>query len=837
MSGLGSFLEGVMQGAQVRRSWDRQDRAEKREVEDRTRRQEHDQWARSRTDRLDEQNAEDRRRRRSTEDSNAEWLEIQRDRQRDAYEREDAERQAYKDSYAATLEAEETGETAPAPAGTSAQPAPTPASGRQLRFPNTDPSQTTGPVLRMPSVQGNPIVPPQMPPEPSVPQQPDLMAELPERVVPAAYVPPTPPAAPAPSTSSAPAVGGPTSPAPPPVDDAPVAPRARQVSRPDTVAPTPLPALPERDDSGRGSRRFQDAIAQIGSSTVTPQLAMEADRAEAALMAGVNPQTGQALNAYEQRQLQGVVDAATMQLRRENPNALPDNTGPAVSAGNIEMARTQETASGQAQYAAGQGRRLPSVRPAQAGPDMQRPSQPSAPGPRNDTAPQSQSAATRFTAYAAQNPDRFDFGQARSAEIAAKALQTGINPQTNQPLSPEDRRLAQRVVSRANEKLVRLQQEDREPTAPASAPRVPLGHSPRMMPPRQAPKPPSAAPDAPQPSAAPAGVSPAAPQQPAAPAAPQGAAMAAGTTAGPTPAQAAATGAPDALNAAVDQAAQSPAPPSVEAAAEVVTRGRTLPLATAPKAELKRRGARATEDIMSRYAKVGAPKMVEFYLAAGEPEKAAAFQTFIQQSETKKAMSSWADAVFAASIGNDDMFLDSLTEAYNARGYFDDGYEAVRKQSGILRDAGGNITGAQITFKDTKSGRVFTQQLDSSEDLYQMGVSMLAPEQVFEHGWTRIKATEDRRAALLDLARKEQLKVTATDEKRINDAIELLGKQDIGFTQLPIDEQVAHAWAYVQRFSSNGQYRGNVPVSPPAGQPANNPASQQVGADRVVPRY
>ena len=106
MSGLGSFLTGVVKGAETRRQWKRQDRQDEIAEEDRKQRKEHYDYTRERTDRLDAQNAEDRAR-------NNEWQDYQRDITREEQDRADAARAAARDAYAATVAA---GEEDPAPA-------------------------------------------------------------------------------------------------------------------------------------------------------------------------------------------------------------------------------------------------------------------------------------------------------------------------------------------------------------------------------------------------------------------------------------------------------------------------------------------------------------------------------------------------------------------------------------------------------------------------------------------------------------------------------------------------------------------------------------------------
>ena len=86
----------------------------------------------------------------------------------------------------------------------------------------------------------------------------------------------------------------------------------------------------------------------------------------------------------------------------------------------------------------------------------------------------------------------------------------------------------------------------------------------------------------------------------------------------------------------------------------------------------------------------------------------------------------------AATMGDEDGLLDHLSDTYNS---FDDGYEVVRADSGFERDEAGNITGAKLTFKNTKTGEVFSRDYEDQSDLIEQGIYALAPETVFEMLW------------------------------------------------------------------------------------------------------
>jgi len=154
----------------------------------------------------------------------------------------------------------------------------------------------------------------------------------------------------------------------------------------------------------------------------------------------------------------------------------------------------------------------------------------------------------------------------------------------------------------------------------------------------------------------------------------------------------------------------------------------------------------SVDEYMDAYMKNGVPVLVQAYIQNGEPEKAQAFQTWMESDGAKKGLKAWSNAVSAAQIGDERKFVDSIIETYNTRGYFDDGYSAIREKSGLRKDDAGNVVGAAITLRDEETGEEFEQNFDGIEDVYAYGVAMLEPAQVFEFGMGEI-AKEDQRAA------------------------------------------------------------------------------------------
>jgi hypothetical protein len=227
---------------------------------------------------------------------------------------------------------------------------------------------------------------------------------------------------------------------------------------------------------------------------------------------------------------------------------------------------------------------------------------------------------------------------------------------------------------------------------------------------------------------------------------------------------------------------------------------------------------RVADVTLQTYLTQRAPDIMQHYLSQGQVDKATAFNEFIQSSEAKEGMASWARAVNAASVGDDRGFVDAIETTYNATGYYDDGYEVVRGKSGIDRDRAGNITGATITIMDQKTGAEFEQRFDDMQDIYEYGLSVVSPEAVFEQGWNRL---ETARATALEL---EKLAVKNGVAGRDLDTIMKVGKHlndtRLNFETLPPDEQFRAILDFLAKAEAG---ESQAPAAPGAGSGASSP--------------
>lgn len=206
---------------------------------------------------------------------------------------------------------------------------------------------------------------------------------------------------------------------------------------------------------------------------------------------------------------------------------------------------------------------------------------------------------------------------------------------------------------------------------------------------------------------------------------------------GPTRTAAAAMDGAQAGTAAVQTAAPPAAQDAAQAGAAAATGGKGFTPGQPISDGQRKRGTTA---FMERYMEVGAPMVVESMLKRGDLKGAMEFMKFIDTAQTRKAMQTWANAAFAASVGDMDGFVDGVVDLYNDAEYFPDGTSIIKDRSKVVKDREtGAPVGALITFRDDKSGNTW-EQIITDDDLMALGISAFAPENAFEY-W-RAKQTE-----------------------------------------------------------------------------------------------
>lgn len=147
---------------------------------------------------------------------------------------------------------------------------------------------------------------------------------------------------------------------------------------------------------------------------------------------------------------------------------------------------------------------------------------------------------------------------------------------------------------------------------------------------------------------------------------------------------------------------------------------------------------------MDYYMKTSVPKLQEHWLSTGHVDKAQAIGKWLEDENVKKGVKAWAGAVRAFQVGDRNGFKNNLIAAYNQKGYFDDGMTAESIDD-VTNDKG-QLLGYKIKFKDAQ-GKVTEQQFDG-DDVANMALNALSPEQVLSHGMDQLKQAQAARAEL-----------------------------------------------------------------------------------------
>jgi hypothetical protein len=465
---------------------------------------------------------------------------------------------------------------------------------------------------------------------------------------------------------------------------------------------------------------------------------------------------------------------------------VPENTAP------IERSTLPESPAAPAIDAPQQAR--PQPRPEGAGRQIAAPAPAAVPGstpaPGAGAAPANAAAGAGQRGYAATMreagiTDTNMLQAAEAADLARGALESGIYPNTQEPLTPEARQQLQGVIAQADRALEATLAEAAGAQQTTGAPQG----GPRGSAPAEAPPAPPQQPQAPPVQATTPAPGNGAPATPATPTGSRGPISAAAASTPPAagaggplpPPRADAPGAMPGDVAATPEArvpADAPAPtvegfvqprspeeaaqtqqaaaqaaqelPSAQEAAEVAeetarqitVRGQTFTVEDVNEDNLNIAGT----NFQSRYNREGVDRVMQAYLRAGDREAAMAFRDFIQDEETQQAIVHFGRAIFAASAGDADQFLIEMSKIYNTERYYDDGYTVELDESEILRDENGGFAGARIAFRNDESGEVFMREVVDEDDFYALAVGLGAPETVFNNWMQEYAAGREARA-------------------------------------------------------------------------------------------
>jgi hypothetical protein len=159
----------------------------------------------------------------------------------------------------------------------------------------------------------------------------------------------------------------------------------------------------------------------------------------------------------------------------------------------------------------------------------------------------------------------------------------------------------------------------------------------------------------------------------------------------------------------------------------------------------------ASSDWVDEHMRVGIPHMAEQLMRRGKIEEAQALTDWAREETTRQGMQDYAKAAFGASVGDFDMFGQSVMDLYNNEDYYKDGLTMDRENSGFSYDENGQVDGAQVTFND-ENGDSFVRTYESMTDLVNEALLMLNPEAAFQ---TQIDRQEGATQALVGAAEDE----------------------------------------------------------------------------------
>lgn len=131
------------------------------------------------------------------------------------------------------------------------------------------------------------------------------------------------------------------------------------------------------------------------------------------------------------------------------------------------------------------------------------------------------------------------------------------------------------------------------------------------------------------------------------------------------------------------------------------------------------------------YMKNVVPKVKEAYIAQGNMAAADKWDDWMQEKNTRLALGHLSKATIAGQMGDFKGAADNMVKTYNTPGYLEDGIHAEGYE--LIKDKDGNTTGMTLKMKNKASGEVFTQNINGTQDILNMGLAALDPRKAFEH--------------------------------------------------------------------------------------------------------
>lgn len=201
---------------------------------------------------------------------------------------------------------------------------------------------------------------------------------------------------------------------------------------------------------------------------------------------------------------------------------------------------------------------------------------------------------------------------------------------------------------------------------------------------------------------------------------------------------------------------------------------------------------------MESWRKNGAPIIQRELIRQGRIDEAQKLEQWIKSDQAQAGMDAWAKGAFMAMTGNVEGSLDALSDAFNATGYYDDGFEIVKDKSEIMRDERGDPAGVRIVFRNQQTGEESEREM-RTDDFAQMALLATAPQEAFKASIERQralqerlqKADDERRAAATDLVKSNYAAITKAATEIYKSSIGLDGKPTKTYEEALAEAQAA----------------------------------------------
>ncbi|WP_313824104.1 hypothetical protein [Leclercia sp.] len=145
------------------------------------------------------------------------------------------------------------------------------------------------------------------------------------------------------------------------------------------------------------------------------------------------------------------------------------------------------------------------------------------------------------------------------------------------------------------------------------------------------------------------------------------------------------------------------------------------------------------DNVWNYYMQNTAPKVVEHYMSAGDPNTANAYRQWIADSNVQQGAKYGVGMMRAAAMKDLDGVGKNMMLAYNQPGYFEDGNTATGYT--VLKNDKGEPAGLEITVKGA-DGKETKQKFDNVDEIYKLASTFGNPLEVFKTGVAQYQAQQ-----------------------------------------------------------------------------------------------